>query len=162
MKNALPLIAAILGAVSLHAQRTYTVVPETCPTNTTPMQCDISMTPPNALGIYPVMELTDNLVTNTGGYIVWDSVQGPTGQYLGGAVIDSSSATWATVCSNGACIHQVTSLTLTFTGVYCPCSTGGSGTYTGTARLNMAYRYQIVRRGIRRWMRGVTGTVTIR
>ncbi len=167
------LFAALLAAstMCIHAQTTPTSVDYSLCGGAinSGLICVVDVGPTNSLGIYPTMHLYDDLLRNSGGYIEWATMQGPTGRYLGGAVpivacpengdpcFNESYPVWTSVCSNGKCAYQVTELTINFEGTYI-----GGGTYTGSATLYMSYRFQFARGGGGVWQRTVkTGTVTI-
>lgn len=157
-------VAIALGVcvlnVSAKAQVTYTVVPSQCGTVVNPMQCTLDLSPANQLGIYPTLQMTDDLIKDTGGLVDWSTTQGPTGQYLGSGVIQYDSATqqyrsyptFSQICSNGACTTQATSVTVYFTGTYI-----GGGTYAGLYTLHMSYKHQYSYRTGWKWIRAVTG-----
>jgi hypothetical protein len=149
------------AALSANAETTYTVVPGQCGGALNLMQCAIALYPANRLGIYPTLQMTDNLIDNTGGLVDWSTTHGPTGHYLGAGLIQTdetdgryrSYPTLSHVCSNGACSEQVTALTVYFHGAYI-----GGGIYTGLYTLHMSYKYEDLR-GARRWIRTIIGGV---
>lgn len=162
MRIAAVAIALGVGVLnqSANAQVTYTVVPTQCGTAVNPMQCTLDLSPANQLGIYPTLQMTDDLINNTGGLVDWSTTQGPTGHYLGSGVMQYDTATqryqsyptFSQICSNGACTRQATALTVYFTGTYI-----GGGTYAGLYTLHMSYKYQYSFRGGWKWIRTVTG-----
>lgn len=141
------------------AQTAFTIAPTQCSAASGNFQCIFNLPPANALGIYPTLQATDDLVHDTGGLVDWSNAVGPAGRYLGGGVIQRNSAgqylsypVWSRVCSNGSCSQQVTSLTVYFEGTYV-----GGGTYAGYYTLHMSYAYKYTFRGGWRWVCTVTG-----
>ena len=159
--------SVLLISVAAFASTTYSVVRTNCGRVVDqPMQCIMDLSPANPLGIYPTLWLTDDLVKDSGGLVDWATTQGPTGGYLGGGVIQKGSngyqsfPIWARFCSNGACITEVSALTVYFKGAYAPAS--GGAPYAGVLALHFNYYRQYEIGGTYRWVRLVTaGTVTI-
>lgn len=163
MKARILLLSSLmLLCTAAFAQTTYSVVPTQCGVATNPMQCTLDLSPANSLGIYPTLQLTDDLVNDTGGLVDWSTTQGPTGQYLGAGVIEQSCSggicayesypLWAQFCSNGACLTAVSTLTVYFDGSYI-----GGGRYAGFYTLHMTYKRSYNYRTGWRWIRTVTG-----
>ncbi len=156
-------VTIALGVIAFNhaaeAQTTYTVAPGQCGVTVSQLQCTIALPPANSLGIYPTLQLTDDLGTDTGGLVDWSTMKGLNGQYLGDGVIQKDSGgryrsypVWSRECSNGSCTEQVTAVTVYFEGTYI-----GGGVYSGLYTLHMSYSYTYSFRGGWRWIRKVTG-----
>lgn len=144
---------------SAQAETTYTVVPGQCGGVANLLQCAVNLSPANPIGIYPTLELTDDLVEDTGGLVDWSTTHGPTGRNLGKGFIKENSQghylsypVRSKVCSNGSCAEQVTALTVYFEGEYI-----GGGIYAGYYTLHMSYQRQYSLAGGWKWVRTVTG-----
>jgi hypothetical protein len=169
MKHLIRIAAAsfLLLSVAAFASTTYGVIQSNCGTVVDqPMQCVIDLSPATPMGVYPTLRLTDDLVKDSGGLVDWSSTQGPTGGYLGGGVIQSGPNGYrsypirAKFCSNGACITEVSTLTVYFDGTYAQAS--GGGPYSGYVTLQFSYYRQYEMGGTYKWIRTVTGgSVTI-
>src|SRR5579871_1040909 len=156
-------VAMALGVCALNpsakAQTTYTVIPGPCGGAVNSLQCTLYLSPANAIGIYPALQLTDDLIQDSGGLVDWSSTQGPEGRNLGNGVIKQDSQghylsypVRSKVCSNGSCAEQVTALTVYFEGPYI-----GGRIYAGYYTLHMSYEHQYSLYGGWKWVRTVTG-----
>ena len=141
------------------AEITFAIAPTQCSAPVGNFQCTLILPPANALGIYPTLRFTDDLVNDSGGLVDWSTALGPAGKYLGAGVIQRNAAghylsypVWSRVCSGTSCSEQVTSLTVYFDGTYI-----GGGTYAGLYTLHMSYAYKYTFRGGWRWVRTITG-----
>ena len=140
-------------------ETTYTVIPRQCGGVLNLLQCAVNLSPSNSIGIYPTLQIADDLVKNTGGLVDWSTTRGPAGRNLGIGVIRKNSQghylsypVWNKVCSNGSCAEQVTALTVYFEGEYI-----GGGIYAGYYTLHMRYQRQYSLMGGWKWVRTVTG-----
>lgn len=156
-------VAMALGVCALSnaakAQTTHKIIPGQCGVVVNPLQCTLYLSPAKPIGIYPALQLTDDLLKGSGGLVDWSTMPGLTGRNLGFGVIKKnpqghylSYPTWTRVCSNGSCSEQVTTLTVYFQGTYI-----GGGIYAGYYTLHMSYLYRYNLTGGWKWVRTVTG-----
>jgi hypothetical protein len=120
------LLVAVMDALCLHAQTSYTVLGGTnCGPATTTVSCVILIPPANALGIYPNIQVSFNPLTGLG-TIEFETFQlvenSPNGPNLGAGTISLAAPVFQTVTSNGQTSYQITDLTIYGYGSYVPAS----------------------------------------
>jgi hypothetical protein len=162
MNRILRILALSLAgfAVSASAATSYSIVPGQCAGSLSdaPLACIVSLSPALPTGEYPSLNFTDWILTDGHGTVGWTATEGLSGHNLSAGAIQNnchgfcSSPTYAQFCSNGACIDEVSELTVYFEGTYI-----GGGEYSGWYTAHFNYTYQTLIGGSHRWVRAVTG-----